>query len=1313
MHEVLNRIIDELPLVDGRASLKLRLDLLPALLQYLISTGTGIENHVAYLSLERLCMKAIGRERVLPQERYAPLLEFEKTLHMLYGGACSHMLHGQGMMADEPESGAMDGRTAARLRDCNNPAIFLALHNSGHHHPNVINRHVPASDVYGGAQLHALLSFFEHARVMATDVTFAPAEGLLITLCDAGVDGLMLGAGAMVDEHELAVFGLQRRVRYEEALRVLEMEDAERAEWYTCNPAVTTALEYKINTADNRVSGHIGYVFVVGEGDHKQAARSVAKMLAFTRICRGCLLAEWHDELTPRAAAKALRRAKQQCDAFCFECLGDEDTGPQWRVRRCSACVEAGCNCEVLNVMGCALDCGGNQAGLIRRAFEGVLERDEEPYHAAGGYKLHGCRLLPDGAHVVKLLDSGMHHHKLWLRGTLCGHFQLYSRFYDADAGQRSAVRQHLSHELLRRKNAFSVEAAVLRRERGLIAALLSDAEHKAERAWLVHQLGPSRVPWRENTAAMYGAPMGLAYHTPSNLLFFVDRGLCSGRVMKLSHTPADTAAFTKRPASKDTIAQLRAPIDITLVGTLAYITDADAQWPGLYVVDVKHVCANFNTAQRVVDSEGDESDSAREGGGGGAMPGKVIKVGLSGERLLMPFGITAGDEGSQELYVSDRQTRLVYQLTLSAKAQGSVRKLLVSALCAPPAALHLATAERVLLVAAGDSIYATSVATATSTGWQRVLQRSGANFSGVSVAAPSFGGALFAIDHAGNAVLSLAREPSTADGMLRFAPSASATILAGGNTEQPCSKKASIWYEGTASKVTLWEPTFGIFVRGSFVFMNGGTGSWGKVLLLNDLYPMVNELLPATLAAADAFALSQDARHHAVCRMHAALLMTHTSNLLDEMVEENAEANPRSPGLEGPVGNFSRVVRRSCRHLATLLLLQGDDARALGAPQRCLDAMTAMATTTLGIERFFSLQRARYPNPYSLQYAHSWGSSLFLEGMRRRSQSSFSFCTARVRVGRGHYHNAGSQDALLCFQLQKSRPKKIDKKSRLQKLKVLHLLASLFKQARQGRVTDKGKERVGAMPASTYAPPALLSAPAAARGGPFTTNVSGGHSLQAEGDPMMQLGATMQPGATEEVLFRAGDIVSVRSVTGEMWVAQLKQPIIIRSPSVAPNGTRLGTFASARVACRYFVQTAALFTIGLEHAAAYWKGLHGALGERLKLTDEASALARADASEGIHYSFEKPDHVTCSTVHERLLTFDVATYRGELVSFSIAEASVEAAREHIELLEAAEEEDAEEDMLQARSAAMEVAAAQAQAEDAAKVKRVARAMLT
>ena len=46
-----------------------------------------------------------------------------------------------------------------------------------------------------------------------------------------------------VDEHELAVFGLQRRVGYKEARRVLNMRDAEAAAWHKDNPAVQSALE--------------------------------------------------------------------------------------------------------------------------------------------------------------------------------------------------------------------------------------------------------------------------------------------------------------------------------------------------------------------------------------------------------------------------------------------------------------------------------------------------------------------------------------------------------------------------------------------------------------------------------------------------------------------------------------------------------------------------------------------------------------------------------------------------------------------------------------------------------------------------------------------------------------------------------------------------------------------------------------------------------------------------------------------------------------------------------------------------------------
>eukprot|EP00966_Prymnesium_polylepis_P295201 6817257-Prymnesium_polylepis.1 len=68
---VLPDVVNSLRVKDGMCRLPLRLDLLPAVLQYLLSTNTGIEEHVAYLSLERLCMGAIGEEQLLPAERYA------------------------------------------------------------------------------------------------------------------------------------------------------------------------------------------------------------------------------------------------------------------------------------------------------------------------------------------------------------------------------------------------------------------------------------------------------------------------------------------------------------------------------------------------------------------------------------------------------------------------------------------------------------------------------------------------------------------------------------------------------------------------------------------------------------------------------------------------------------------------------------------------------------------------------------------------------------------------------------------------------------------------------------------------------------------------------------------------------------------------------------------------------------------------------------------------------------------------------------------------------------------------------------------
>ena len=54
-------------------------------------------------------------------------------------------------------------------------------------------------------------------------------------------------------------------------------------------------------------------------------------------------------------------------------------------------------------------------------------------------------------------------------------------------------MRHELTRELLRRKNAFSVEAAIARRERRLLEALLSEPERIARHVWLVSTLGPER----------------------------------------------------------------------------------------------------------------------------------------------------------------------------------------------------------------------------------------------------------------------------------------------------------------------------------------------------------------------------------------------------------------------------------------------------------------------------------------------------------------------------------------------------------------------------------------------------------------------------------------------------------------------------------------------------------------------------------------------------------------------------------------------------------------------------------------------------
>jgi hypothetical protein len=79
---------------DMEIQLPLKLDLLPAMLQFLLSTGQISTDHVAYQSLERLTLLALNKERTVPAKRFAPLLEFataqklRKFLETANGRAC-------------------------------------------------------------------------------------------------------------------------------------------------------------------------------------------------------------------------------------------------------------------------------------------------------------------------------------------------------------------------------------------------------------------------------------------------------------------------------------------------------------------------------------------------------------------------------------------------------------------------------------------------------------------------------------------------------------------------------------------------------------------------------------------------------------------------------------------------------------------------------------------------------------------------------------------------------------------------------------------------------------------------------------------------------------------------------------------------------------------------------------------------------------------------------------------------------------------------------------------------------------------------
>ena len=113
-------------------------------------------------------------------------------------------------------------------------------------------------------------------------------------------------------------------------------------------------------------------------------------------------------------------------------------------------------------------------------------------------------------------------------------------------------------------------------------------------------------------------------------------------------------------------------------------------------------------------------------------------------------------------------------------------------------------------------------------------------------------------------------------------------------------------------------------------------------------------------------------------------------------------------------------------------------------------------------------------------------------------------------------------------------------------------------------------------------------------------------------------------------------------------------EPVVELSP---------GCFNVDRPLCRYFVPTEQL--AGFPHALAWWQER----GAGLRIADEAAALQRASVSDGVHFSFEKKDTVTRSTICGKFEPSSLSEHiewRNELASFAVTELALAAAREAV-----------------------------------------------
>jgi hypothetical protein len=679
-----------------------------------------------------------------------------------------------------------------------------------------------------------------------------------------------------------------------------------------------------------------------------------------------------------------------------------------------------------------------------------------------------------------------------------------------------------------------------------LAEALLSDEERAQKSALLVIVLGPSlRRTWRQNTKMMYSTPGGMAFDESSGWLVYVDTRQSTLRALRASKRPGgnivliDRHSELKEPTGVS-LARFIVPSSKSLSKGPLFLTFAIITDPGAGAI----FCVNLTKLVSPQSGNGEEEEekigNKNEGESEKKRVYKLQKVALLGEgksvagNLVGPCGIALDQLGSThqhsrsiEMFVLCRAPKQLVMMTLSAqrKTKGvtltahATKRLASLAECdGMPYGVAVESPERVLVTCGSNLL--------------RVHRNSGEVSIFVEDLAPDLRGvAVCALQDPSSLPIVVASEKGGLFCVTSSSGEKPTTRRVAGSMEAP----TCLLEEGTALECTLGGPGDLCFAGNSVLFADRGHRS---ICLLTDAYHQATQLMPALYGLA--IAMCED-----VNMGEAERLVQIASDLVEKMVVQNAERTGRNLNAEGPQGNFSRVVRKSLTNLLLALRRRVLAWKKLDVPSEVQNAAVFKAMTTLCVERFFPLMRARWTHPYVMQYFQE-RANVIVEETKRLTNPGFSYFTGK-RKRDEHYIDCGATPCSVdAFVLGKTRvttrhlrgeEKQDAIETRARELEDLYAAAVCYRGVTTQRVTDTGKEMIGAKPSVAY--------PA----GTFTSaGIDNSSDVEATSRPAVQVSVVWK----STTVYRKFTLVYVKAVASaaeDVFFGQLMESIVLMEP--------------------------------------------------------------------------------------------------------------------------------------------------------------------